>query len=103
MAAAAISDAARGLPPGPHGGADPTSRLPDAPIEWALQELTSLAAVLSAAPIAAIGLMEADRPWFPFHVGLDAWQVPLVEPFLSEALRHADVSLIYDATARGAF
>ena len=98
-----MSDTARGLPPGAFGGADPTSRLPDAPIEWAFQELASLAAVLSGAPIAAIGLLDAGRAWFPFHVGLDAWQVPPAEPFLAEALRHPDVFLIGDAEARGPF
>jgi signal transduction histidine kinase len=79
------------------------SRLPDAPIEWAFQELASLAAVLSGAPIAAIGLVDADRAWFPFHVGLDAWQVPPAEPFLAEAMRHPDVFLIDDAADRGPF
>ena len=56
-----MSDAAGGLSPGASPGADPTGRLKDAPIEWAFQELASLAAVLAGTPMAAIGLVDADR------------------------------------------
>ncbi len=97
-----MSDPPRGLPPGESAGADPI-RLPDAPFEWAFQELASLAAVLAAAPIAAVGLMEADRAWFPFHVGLDAWQVPPCEPFLAAAMGQSDLFVVRDAAAHAPF
>jgi signal transduction histidine kinase/putative methionine-R-sulfoxide reductase with GAF domain len=72
---------------------------PDAPLEWAFEELARLAAVVTGAPMAALGLVEADRAWFPVHIGLDTWQIPPAEPFLAEVIRGGDVLVVEDASS----
>ncbi|HET8646607.1 MAG TPA: GAF domain-containing protein, partial [Vicinamibacteria bacterium] len=49
------------------------------------------AAVVTATPAAALGLVEADRAWFPFQVGLDRWPIPPADVFLGEVMKQADV------------
>jgi signal transduction histidine kinase/putative methionine-R-sulfoxide reductase with GAF domain len=58
--------------------------------------------VVTATPLAALGLVEAGRAWFPFHVGLDAWQIPPAEELLAEVLASTDVWVLEDVATHAA-
>jgi signal transduction histidine kinase len=82
---------------------DSFARFPDAPLERAFEELARLAAVISATPIAAVGFMDSDRAWFPFHVGLEGSQLPPAVPFLAAAMAHPDLLVVDDPARHDSF
>ena len=80
---------------------DPFQHFPDAPLEREFEDLARVAAAIAATPIAAVGFTSSgsDRAWFPFHVGLDALQVPHATAFLAAVMASPDPLVIPDASA----
>ncbi|HEV8639669.1 MAG TPA: GAF domain-containing protein [Methylomirabilota bacterium] len=66
--------------------------------EERFDRLTRLAATLFDAPIALVGLIDADRQWFKSTHGLDAREVPREVSFCAHAIHGNDVMVVPDAT-----
>jgi signal transduction histidine kinase len=69
----------------------------DTPPEAAFDRITSLAAELFEAPIAAVSLVDEDRQWFKSIVGLDAAQTPREHAFCAHTILDEEVMVVPDA------
>jgi PAS domain S-box-containing protein len=69
----------------------------DTPAEAAFDDLTRLASQTCGVPIAAIGLLDAEREWFKSSIGLDWPQIPRSVSPAAHAIERADLFVVEDA------
>src|SRR5688572_13372444 len=92
------------LPPPPDEAArlDALRRLNvlDTPSEEAFDDLTRLAATICGTPVAAVGLIDADRLWLKSCIGMgDLRETPRELAFCDHTIRQPDLIEVPDATA----
>jgi GAF domain-containing protein len=71
----------------------------DTPEEEAFDRITRLAAAITGAPRAAIGLLDEDRLWFKSGVGVGRVQVARNGSFAAYAILESGVMVVEDALA----
>jgi len=69
----------------------------ETPPEQALDDLTTLAATVCAAPISLLCLVDEHRVWFKSRLGLDIAETPRDASFCAYAITAADVFVVRDA------
>jgi len=72
----------------------------DTPPEQDFDDLVQLAASVCEVPIAAIALVDESRVWFKARLGVDIVEIPREAALAAESIRHADVFVVSDASAR---
>jgi diguanylate cyclase (GGDEF)-like protein/PAS domain S-box-containing protein len=70
----------------------------DTPSEEIFDRVTSLIALLFAAPIAFISLIDEERQWFKSRIGVDAAETQRALAFCDYAIRGDDVMVVPDAS-----
>jgi PAS domain S-box-containing protein len=75
----------------------------DTPDEAAFADITTIAAQICGASMAAISLVDKDRQWFKARLGLDAAETPRSWAFCDHAIRQHDVFEVPDATLDARF
>jgi formate hydrogenlyase transcriptional activator len=68
----------------------------DTPGEREFEELAALAAQICGTPLAAIGLMDAEREWFKATVGMSVTEVPRAKSLSAETIQQNDVLVVND-------
>jgi GAF domain-containing protein len=75
----------------------------DTPCEREFEELAALAAQICRTPLAAIGLMDAEREWFKATVGMSVTEVPRAKSLGAEAIQQNDVLVVNDTFSDARF
>jgi signal transduction histidine kinase len=75
------------------------TQLLDTPPEAAFDGLAQVAALLCAAPIALVSLVDESRQWFKACVGLDVRETPRSVSFCAHAIHGSELFVIEDALA----
>ena len=75
----------------------------DTPTELAFDEITKLAALVCAAPIAVINFIESTRQWFKAEIGLGVREMPLDLSICAHALRQKGLFVVPDLTQDARF
>lgn len=70
----------------------------DTPAEGAFDNITRIARMLLAAPMAAISLVDKDRQWFKSRDGLDFQETPRAISFCTHTINIARPMIVCDAT-----
>ena len=71
----------------------------DTPQEQAFDDIATLAAHICDAPIASVGLIDAERQWFKARVGFDACETDRDAGFCAYTILHDELFTIPDTTA----
>lgn len=74
-------------------------RILDTPPEPALDDLTTLAATITGAPISLISLIDGTRQWFKSRVGMAQAETPRDEAFCAHTILGKDLLIVPDASA----
>ena len=69
----------------------------DTPPERAFDDITKLASVICAAPVALITLVDSDRQWFKSRVGLSATETPRADSFCAYTMLESGLTVVEDA------
>jgi len=75
----------------------------DTVAEREFDELAELAAQICGTPLAAIGLIDADREWFKAAVGMSLNEVPRSKALCTETIRQDDVLVVNDTLSEPRF
>jgi hypothetical protein len=75
----------------------------DTPCEREFEELAALAAQICRTPLAAIGLMDAEREWFKATVGMSVTEVPRAKSLSAETIQQNDVLIVNDTLSDARF
>jgi NAD(P)-dependent dehydrogenase (short-subunit alcohol dehydrogenase family) len=75
----------------------------DTPCEREFEELAELAAQICRTPLAAIGLMDADREWFKATFGMSVTEVPRATSLSAETIQQSDVLVVNDTLSDARF
>src|SRR5437870_481375 len=75
----------------------------DTAAEREFDELAELAAQICGTPLAAIGLIDADREWFKATVGMSLNEGPRAQSLCADAIRQDDVLVVNDTLSEPRF
>jgi signal transduction histidine kinase len=67
--------------------------------EDAFDDLTNLASLICATPIALVSLMDSGRIWFKSKVGLNVSEIPRIDNFCSSVILSDQLLIVPDAAA----
>ena len=73
-------------------------RILDTPAEERFDRITRTAALVFAAPIALINLVDAGRQWSKSCIGLDALEIPRESSFCAHDLQRVEILVVPDAS-----
>jgi len=75
----------------------------DSAPEQAFDDLTTLAALICAAPIALVSFVDHDRQWFKSRIGVDFCETPRAVAFCAHAMLAADLFIVPDVLGDARF
>lgn len=75
----------------------------DTPREAAFDDITRMASLICATPMALISLVEAERQWFKSEIGMGVSQTPIGESICAHAILGNDVLVVPDIAADARF